>query len=47
MIWLIGNILSGKTRLSVLVPDVAMAAADPLADPLVARPADALAAQAA
>ena len=42
MIWLIGNILSGKTRLSVLVPDVATVAAALLADPLVAHPAAAL-----
>ena len=47
MIWPIGNILNERTRLSVLERVAAMAVADPLAGPPAARPADALAAQAA
>ena len=47
MIWPIGNILNGRTRLSVLERVAAMAAAGPLADPPAVRPADSLAAQAA
>lgn len=47
MIWPTGNILNERTRLSVLERVAATAAAGPLADPPAARPADALAAQAA
>ena len=46
MIWPIGNILNERTRLSVLERVAAMAVADPLADPLVARPVAALTAPA-